>query len=687
MTGSAPAGSSFVTGSTVYYRGVAAGSFQLRDTVADVDSGPASAAFNALTGTTTGWTHTTPDLVTTPAGGPYVSAQTYAWTAGTVSSPTAPVVGSDAVGFTTTDNLSFVNDSTAPTASTTFPTASSYNTAGWTGSLTGTAADAGSGVNAVKVSIQDTTVGGNSCWNGATFTAACPNYVAAAGTTSWSYALAAGALTNAHNYTATVETIDNVTNTNTAATTATWKYDTTPPVYASSATDRPGTHIDLTFTEAASGLNTGITPAASAFTVVVGGVGDTVTGVTMTDATHIRLTLTNRAFGNDAVTVAYTQPAANKVQDNAGNLLATFAAQTVTNTATAALAQSTVGAAPTSITANGSSTSTITVQLKNSAGTNLTLSGGVVTLSTTDGTFPGACTANCATTDNGDGTYTATLTSSTTAHNVTVSAKLDGSSLTNTQTVTFAPGAATRLIVTGAGTQTAGTAQSLTITAADAFGNTDTSYTGSHSLTFSGANSSTNPVTAPTVTNNAAAPINFGSATAITFANGVATVGGSMKLFKAESAVVAVTDGTISAAGADRLGVVVSAAAASKLHVTSVPGRQRHCRHQLLGHVLLGGRVGQRGQRRRRHERDAEPVRHGDHLEQHRHDHGRDELADPPQRPVHEGGVTHPDRAADGRRRASGFRLEQPDHHRAGRLQQVADPAAGRNRSPGQRLR
>ena len=70
------------------------------------------------------------------------------------------------------------------------------------------------------LSIQDTTVGGSSCWNGATFTAACPNYVAATGTTSWSYALAAGALTNTHNYTATVETIDNVTNTNTAATTA-----------------------------------------------------------------------------------------------------------------------------------------------------------------------------------------------------------------------------------------------------------------------------------------------------------------------------------------------------------------------------------------------------------------------------------------------------------------------------------
>ena len=159
----------------------------------------------------------------------------------------------------------------------------------------------------------------------------------------------------------------------------------------------------------------------------------------------------------------------------------------------------------------------------------------MVTLSTTDGTFPGACTSNCATTDNGDGTYTATLTSSTTAHNVTVSAKLDGSSLTNTQTVTFAPGVATKLVVTGSGAQTAGAAQGLTITAKDAFSNTATGYTGAKNLTFTGASSSTNPATPPTVANNLAAAIGFGSTTAVTFTNGVSTTGGSMKLYKGRS--------------------------------------------------------------------------------------------------------------------------------------------------------
>ena len=144
--------------------------------------------------------------------------------------------------------------------------------------------------------------------------------------------------------------------------------------------------------------------------------------------------------------------------------------------------------------------------------------------------------------------------------------------ISGNSSLTVSPAAASRLVITGSATQTAGTAQALTITATDPYGNTATTYTGAHSLTFSGANSSTNPVTAPTVTNNAAAAIAFGSPTAITFTNGVATTGGSMKLYKAESATVSATDGTISSAGADRLPVTVSAATDSQLQVTAVPG-------------------------------------------------------------------------------------------------------------------
>ncbi len=139
---------------------------------------------------------------------------------------------------------------------------------------------------------------------------------------------------------------------------------------------------------------------------------------------------------------------------------------------------------------------------------------------------------------------------------------------TDRLTVTVNPGAATKLVVTGSASQTAGASQALTITAADAYGNTDTGYAGAKNLTFSGANSSSNPVTAPTVTNNAAAAINFGSTTAVTFTSGVSSSGGSMKLYKAEAATIAVSDGTLSAGGTDRLSVTVNPGSATRLVVT-----------------------------------------------------------------------------------------------------------------------
>jgi hypothetical protein len=104
-----------------------------------------------------------------------------------------------------------------------------------------------------------------------------------------------------------------------------------------------------------------------------------------------------------------------------------------------------------------------------------------------------------------------------------------------------------RLVITGSGTQGAGGSQNLTITAEDANGNTVTNYTGSKSLTFSGAHSSVNPVTAPTVTDTNGMPIPFGSPTVINFSNGVATVSGgkngAMTLYKAETAIISASDG------------------------------------------------------------------------------------------------------------------------------------------------
>ena len=104
---------------------------------------------------------------------------------------------------------------------------------------------------------------------------------------------------------------------------------------------------------------------------------------------------------------------------------------------------STIAATPTSIVANGTSTSTVTVTLKNASNTQLTTSGGIVVIYTTAGTIGSV-------TDNGNGTYTATLTSAITAGTATLSFSINGAMATGTAAVTFT-GGTTYSIVSSAG--------------------------------------------------------------------------------------------------------------------------------------------------------------------------------------------------------------------------------------------
>ncbi len=117
LVSTSPAGSSFKSGYTIYYRGTgggSGGSFKLRNIVSDGGSGPASSSTAALGGTATGWSHT-PSTVSSPAGGPYDS-NTFTWSEGASSTPTEVVTGADAAGNTTAAAaLTFTNDSAAPT--------------------------------------------------------------------------------------------------------------------------------------------------------------------------------------------------------------------------------------------------------------------------------------------------------------------------------------------------------------------------------------------------------------------------------------------------------------------------------------------------------------------------------------------------------------------------------------------
>jgi hypothetical protein len=88
----------------------------------------------------------------------------------------------------------------------------------------------------------------------------------------------------------------------------------------------------------------------------------------------------------------------------------------------------TISANPSPIPANGTSTSAITVQLKDAHDNNLAVSSGTVALATTAGSIGSV-------TDHGDGTYTAIVQSGTTGAVAVVSGTLNGTAITDTATV------------------------------------------------------------------------------------------------------------------------------------------------------------------------------------------------------------------------------------------------------------
>ena len=91
--------------------------------------------------------------------------------------------------------------------------------------------------------------------------------------------------------------------------TYTFLYDTTAPAFSSGASNILGTQLTWTLTETGSGLDTSSTTPGTAFTVLVNGSADPVTTVSTPDSTHVVLTLQNRVYGNDTVTVAYSSAA------------------------------------------------------------------------------------------------------------------------------------------------------------------------------------------------------------------------------------------------------------------------------------------------------------------------------------------------------------------------------------------
>ena len=97
----------------------------------------------------------------------------------------------------------------------------------------------------------------------------------------------------------------------------------------------------------------------------------------------------------------------------------------------ASLYQSTLTASATSIPADGASTVTLTVQLKDVDGVDLTENTRTLTFDTPSQGSISAVTVN------NDGTYTATYTAGSSAGTVTITANLDGVAMTQTVEITL----------------------------------------------------------------------------------------------------------------------------------------------------------------------------------------------------------------------------------------------------------
>jgi Bacterial Ig domain/Bacterial Ig-like domain/Bacterial Ig-like domain (group 3) len=98
----------YLAGSTLYFKGDAAGSFVLHDALTDATSGPASIDYPSIA--TSGWTHSSETATIAPS----FASSTYSWSA----SPSTPsgyvITGHDVAGNSATQSLTFVGDTTSP---------------------------------------------------------------------------------------------------------------------------------------------------------------------------------------------------------------------------------------------------------------------------------------------------------------------------------------------------------------------------------------------------------------------------------------------------------------------------------------------------------------------------------------------------------------------------------------------
>ena len=198
--------------------------------------------------------------------------------------------------------------------------------------------------------------------------------------------------------------------------------------------------------------------------------------------------------GNGTYTATFTSATATGDSFITG----TIGGNTITGSASVSLTPGTVSTArtaistsPTTLVANGSTQSTVTVQAKDANGNDLTTSGGAVTLHPTLGTIGTVI-------NNNDGTYTATFTSSTTAGMSTITGTIGGTAMTASTAIMLTSSPTPPAAPAGATSSASGTSDTSGGTATTINSGTTASGTGVGALTV--AQYGSDPVGPPTFT-------------------------------------------------------------------------------------------------------------------------------------------------------------------------------------------
>jgi Quinohemoprotein amine dehydrogenase, alpha subunit domain III len=313
-------------GTRLYYKGNAAGSFKLNDTVTDGGSGPASATFPAIA--TTGWTHNAETVSSGSGTAPTVaySSSTFSWTANPSGNPSGYTVTSkDVVGNTSSGAaLAFTSDTTAPTAgaltvngtaATAGGSSSSTTSTGFTiGSRTDyteTQTTTASGLASSSLTVQSTALTSGTCGSagsGGPFTT--PTTIT--GTTQPS-GLVAG-----YCYLYTLTGTDNVGNSASISTTV--KVSTSPTVTSTTPSSRDRGAANQTIAVNGTGF-------ASGATVAFSGSGITTNSTTFVSPTEIDLNVT---IGGSATLSSRTVTVTNP-DGGSGSLASAFSVDDVPN--------------------------------------------------------------------------------------------------------------------------------------------------------------------------------------------------------------------------------------------------------------------------------------------------------------------------------------------------------------------